>query len=60
MAFFCTSRSPLSAWKRDEGTRAASATNVTKIRGRTQEAMLPLLACERRGAAWPHVERVGG
>ena len=22
--------------------------------------MLPLLACERRGAAWPHVERVGG
>ena len=22
--------------------------------------MLPLLACERRGAAWPHVKRVGG
>ena len=22
--------------------------------------MLPLLACERRGAAWPHVARVGG
>ena len=25
------------------------------FRGLTQKAMLPLLACERRGAAWPHV-----
>ena len=24
-------------------------------RGLTQKAMLPLLACERSGAAWPHV-----
>ena len=44
MAFFRTSRSPLSAWKRAIGTRAASATNVTKIRGQTQKDVLPLLA----------------
>ena len=60
MAFFRTSRSPQSAWKPDEGRRAASAANVIKTRGLTQEAILPLLACERSGAGWPHVARVGG
>ena len=44
MAFFRTSRSLQSAWKRDEGTRAASATNVTITRGQTQKDVLPLLA----------------
>ena len=40
------------------GTRGhgiAVAVGSASFRGRTQKAMLPLLACERRGGAWPHV-----